>query len=443
MEGIFTMKKFFAAVLALAMIVTTGVVAFADDDYDEYEHCYPEPSTLRGGETVLIYTSDFYYKDRDGGIESLDCELDKEYFKLQSPTWKKGGSYVEKVYFEDGDDYVTLIIKSGINTSTDKEIRGSIKIRDIDAGRTYTCTIGKDDLTIEAVDEKSPMYMDDDRKFSLPYDYQEAKVKFVTEDGDDYGTFTADFDNDRGTHIAKYVVKIVDQDSLFLGFNETENTTLTSKYTSAKMRFINWDARPTFEFEGRLSIYMEPNQYIYGIKEDNSLYRLGGSYDSENGAYVIKTKTLGSYVVSSKQLMDHTTSQQLSPNAVNNPTPSTPSSVYQPASSTPAAPSSTAPAPSSPSSVAEPEPSSSEPEPEPSSSEPEPEPSSSDPESKPADTKKDDDDEDEDEKKGGFPIIPVLIVVLIVVVVVCGVVVMGNKGGRSSSRRKRFDDWDD
>ena len=102
---------------------------------------------------------------------------------------------------------------------------------------------------------------------------------------------------------------------------------------------------------------MKPNEYIYGIKDDDSLYRLGGSYiktlpaaasvpttvlipkyhdsanynhyhqhrslyrlggsyDSDLNAYVIKTKTLGSYVISSKALMDHTTSKPLDPNAV-------------------------------------------------------------------------------------------------------------------------------
>ena len=375
------MKKFLAFVLALAMIAATGVVAFAarDDEEDnrkEYQKCYPDPATLRGGETVKIYTSDFYWKDTDrdsdtkGEYISLDCELDKEYFSLSDPTWKKGGSYVEKVYFEDGDDYVTLIIKSGIHTSNDIPIRGSIKIRDKDLKRTYTCTIDKDDLVIETIDEKENMYTDGTRKFSLPYNYQEVKVRFVDDEGANYGTFTADFDNDYGTHVAKYVVRIVEQESLFLGFNETENTTLTEKYKTAKMRFINWDARPTFELEGSLSIYMEPNEYIYGIKDDNTLYRLGGSYDSENDAYVIKTKTLGSYVVSSKALMDHSTNKPLDPNAVNKPASS--STVAPPPSSSVAPPPSSSVAPP-PSSTA-PELSSSEPAPEPSSSEPAPEP---------------------------------------------------------------------
>lgn len=440
------MKKFFAVALAVAMIVIGCVTAFAAER-EEWEQCYPDPSLVQGGETVKIYTGDFYWKNNKKDAEkddywALGGELYKEDFG--QPTWnpKKGKSYVEKVYFEDGDDYVTMIIKKGIKTSTDQEITGTIKLRDKAAGRTYTCTLAPGDLTVGITDQKSEMYVDGDRKFSLPYDYQESKVKFSTEDGDDYGTFTADFDNDYGTHIAKYVVKIVDQGSLFLGFNETENTTLTNKYSTAKMRFINWDARPTFELEGKLSIYMKPNEYIYGIKDDNSLYRLGGSYDSDNNAYVIKTKTLGSYVVSSKALMDHTTSKPLDPAAVNNPTPVI-SSTPAPSSTTPP------PAPSSPSSVPEPEPSSSEPAPEPEPDpepDPEPEPDPK-PESKPADSKKDDDDDD-DKEKGGFPIVPVLIVVLIIVIVVCGVVIMGNKGsgssrGRSSSRRKRFDDWDD
>ena len=201
------MKKFLAVGLALAMMVTMGVVAFAETK-EEASHCSPDPSVAEGGDKVKIYTSDFYWRDKDAEsdddeYESMGWELDKEYNSLLEPTWKKCGSYVDRVYFEDGDDYVTLVIKSGIKISTEKEIRGTLRIRDKDSKRTYTCTIGEDDLSIGINDTKSEMYQDGDRKYSLPYDYQESKVKFVTEDGDDYGTFTADFDNDKGTKIAK------------------------------------------------------------------------------------------------------------------------------------------------------------------------------------------------------------------------------------------------
>ena len=155
---------------------------------------------------------------------------------------------------------------------------------------------------VKGIDEKENMYEDGDKEFSLPWDYQTKKVRFVTDDGAKYGTFTAEFDNDEGDHIAKFVTKVVDQSALYLGFNETENIALMKKFPDANMRFINW-TRPKFELKGKLSIYMESDEYIYGINTDDTLYRLGGTWDSDNDAYVISTDTLGSYVISDTQLV--------------------------------------------------------------------------------------------------------------------------------------------
>ena len=430
------MKKLLSLALVMAMFLGLGVTAFAED----MPTAYPDPDVVYPGSVVRIYTEDFYWEDDDGNWVPLDCELDKEYFSGVTPRWKKGKDYIERVYFDDGDDYVTIIIRDDIAVSSEKEIYGTLRIRDTDARRNYECEIEEGDLTL-APYEKSNMEYLGDREFTLPWDYQSNEVKFVTEDGDDYGTFTAEFDDDRGHDIAYFVTKIVDQSPLYLGFNQNEVEEIAEEYPRADLRFITWPAWPTFDIEGDLGIYMDPDEFIYGIDEDGELYRLGGSYDTSTGAYVIETATLGSYVISDRQLISGSGSGSASSSGSSSSVPPA-SSSQAPASSSstpPASSSSVAPpassSSSSESSEASSESSSEEVSPAPPSSSSEVEPS--EPESEPADT-------EVEEESGGFPLVPVLIGVLVVVIVVCvAVVVIGNRGSSSKSRKKKFDDWDD
>ncbi len=294
------MKKFLSVVLALVLVVSTAVMAAAVTVETD-----AEDNVILPGQKFRISTDDFV--DKDGNTPG---QLDKEVHTI-NPSWKKGKSYIERIYFNDGDDFVTVEIKSGLTLTSDAAITGTLKIRDRGASEgvtVYTCTItADDDVKIKALgEEKTYMVRDGEKEFSLPYDYMEKKVRFVTGDEDDkerYGTFTAEFANSSGYDVAKYVVKVIDQSPLYLAFNETGNTTLLKKYPNADLRFVTWNATPTFDLEGKLYIYMDPDEYIYGVNKDNSLYRLGGSYDTDEGAYMFKTKTLGSYIVSDTQLV--------------------------------------------------------------------------------------------------------------------------------------------
>lgn len=427
------MKKLLSLALVMAMFLGLAVPAFAE--------AYPDPDVVYPGNETRIYTDDFYWEDDDGDMIPLACELDKEYFAGVTPRWKKGGNYIDRVYFDDGDDYVTIVFKDDIDVSSEKDIIGSLQIRDRDAKRTYVCEIEEGDLILGIMD-KVNMETDGDREFSLPWDYQTNKVKFVSEDGEDYGTFNANFNTETGEKIAYFTTKIVEQSPLYLGYNQNDNMTLVKKYSDADLRFITWSANPTFDITGKLGIYMEPEEFIYGVKDDNTLYRLGGTYDSKTGAYVISTATLGSYVISDKQLV---TSGSSSGSSTSTSTaPSSSSTAPAPSSS------STAPAPSSSSSVA-PAPSSSEASSDSSSSEESAtsdssssevvESSSSEAESSEPESEATDVEAEED--KGGFPLVPVLIGVLVVVVIICvAVVVLGNRGS-GRSKKKKFDDWDD
>lgn len=483
------MKRILSVLLALAMAVPMmTTVAFAEKQPSGYFSGIAsfDEAEFDPGETVMLNIDYFYGKWTETEKEWDDVKgrevtvkktvdnqeepisyLDGDYHKVTA-SWTKGGQYIQNVYFEDGDNFVSIELK-GEASVEDREIRGTIKIQESGIPNrpkvTYECKILKDTLIIKGVDEKSRMVSLGDRKFGLPDDYQTKQVRFSHDEDGSYGTFIGDFrSKSSGYQVAEFRVRILDQKSLYLGFSESANKTIANKYPNAELTFLDWTARPTFEYAGTLSIVMDPDQYIYGIKDDNTLYSLGGKYNADEYVYVMENvKTLGSYVISDTQLSASGSSSSggsssgsgggggggttLNPSSSAAPSSTAPSSTA-PSSTAPPPVSSTAPVPSS--SVAPP-PSSSEEsssEPEESSSEPEDEEPDDPEDEEPYDPDDDDEGDDDDEKKPEkkkFPLIPVLLGVLGIVILVCAVVVVGNRSNsRGRSRRRRYDDdWDD
>ncbi len=413
------MKRCLALMLSIAMLCTTAVWAAASSgSWVSETNVYP-------GSTVTV--SGFY--DKDGG-ELDESQLDTEYYTVSIKP-SKNGEYVERVYIDNNNSEVKLVIKSGIKVSSAKDIIGSVTVRDRDNGKRYTAEIEEGMLVLGGGGTANMEYVGHE-SFELPDSYQSNKVKFKTEDGDSYGTLRADFVDSSYRSIAYFNVLVVDQSTLYLGHNNTPDLNLMKKYSDADIRFITWSAAPTFDATGTLGIMMDSDEYIYGRKADGSLYKLSGKYNSDTGAYEIKTKTLGSYVISNKALSaGGAVSSSSSVPASSSVAPSSSSVAPPPASSS--APASSSSVPASSSSVAESSsslPESSEPVSESSEAEaPESSESSSAPVVAPTDSDKED---------GGFPVIPVIIGVLAVVVIALGIFLFaGNK------KKRGYDSWDD
>ncbi len=425
------MKRFLSALLALGMVCALAVTAFAadNDSWVSKEDVYP-------GDTITVHG--FYTKD---GEELDESDLDTEYYRVAF-SGKKNGDYVEDVYIDNSDSEVKLVIKSGLSVSSEKEISGTVTVRDREDSRKrfeaeITLTLGGGGT--------ARMEYAGNMSFELPDEYQTKKVKFETEDGDTIGTLRADFWDENYDSVAYFNVKVVDQSSLFLGHNSTPDIDLLKKYETADLRFLTWSAAPTFDASGTLGIYCYEDDYVYGRKADGSLYKLDGKYNDSTGAFEIKTKTLGSYVISDKALSaSGSASGSGSSASSSTPAPSSSSVAPPPSSSTPAPSSSSVAPPPSSSSVAPPPSSSSSsassessvPE---ESSQPEesslPEESSEESEepSEPVDAPEEEDGED-----GGFPVVPVVIGVLAVVVIGLAVFLFAG-----SKKKRGYDSWDD
>ena len=88
---------------------------------------------------------------------------------------------------------------------------------------------------------------------------------------------------------------------LYLGWNTTFNSTVAAKYPDANIDFVTFPATPVFNRNGDLYLYADEDTYFYEVA-DNEIKATKAVYDEDYGAFALKTRKLGSYAISDKEL---------------------------------------------------------------------------------------------------------------------------------------------
>ena len=99
-------------------------------------------------------------------------------------------------------------------------------------------------------------------------------------------------------------VKASGQDDLFLAVNEDANKKVVLANQDAKMTFVNFPGKPEFDFTGVAKFAVEDpdiNYYFYQIVDDKPV-KTSATYNKEDECFELRTRTLGSYVISDKEL---------------------------------------------------------------------------------------------------------------------------------------------
>lgn len=122
-------------------------------------------------------------------------------------------------------------------------------------------------------------------------------VLSFTGQGDVDITFTSTTGNDQAT----FTVDATGQSKLNCGYTVKYNAEFAAKYPEANLEFISWPANPSFNRIGDLQIYADPDTYLYQLTEDG-FKEVSAKYDETYEAFMIKTRTLGAYVVSDIEL---------------------------------------------------------------------------------------------------------------------------------------------
>lgn len=421
------MKRVLAILLAMVMLFTMGILALATGSFLSKENVYP-------GEVVSVYG--FYTAD---GETLPEGDLNSKYYTV-SASWRRGGNYIDRVYIDDSSQEVKILVKSGVSVSSEKVIEGSVTVREVE-GRDRRRYIADVSMTLGGGGSVQMIEVDVD-SFELPEDYQSKKVRFVTESGEKIGTLRADFHDSSYNSVAYFNVRVIEQAPLFLGHNNAPDVNLIKKNEAVNLRFLSWGSAPTFDVTGTLGIYCNPDDYVYSRQADGTLIPLGGTYNQSTGAYEIRTKTLGSYVISDRALSMSSGSVASSSFSSSSSTESasSSSSVAPPPSSSSSVASSSVPPSASTVSSSSSSGAGDNPVVEvPSSSQgvsmdeaPSNEAPASEESSQPASSP-----QEETEENNSFPLIPIVVGALILVVIVLAVVLMDGKN------RSGYDDWDD
>lgn len=271
------MKKLFAAILAVAMLVTC---AFAAD--------------YKPGEKAV-----FTGAEADWDVKPTDTLTSENYFVSDSK-WTKGGDMVSTVKILSSSDGGSLVVtlKQNYTTTNDKALEGTITVRQKGSTAihilTVKSTVGYDAETINIgsngeIDTVSPV---------------KDTVYTVTkaEGGKTYGVMTMVAE---GVEVS---VRVYDGEKFYLASDTTPDKAILLANTDndADPTFLNFVASPTFSSTATISFFgLKKDSIIYELA-DGKLTKTAAVWDAESEVWTLKTKTLSNYVISDAELKSAT-----------------------------------------------------------------------------------------------------------------------------------------
>ena len=320
------MKKILALTLAAVMDAGMTTVAFADSGAQGLH--------ITDGSSNVAWM--YYDKDGKDGIDSAtdtDPDADEVVTGAEKDPIAGGKTLYIPIFVGTGtglDNYAVTSSKDVEDWKVDadweegkpasKPVITSVKI---DGRRVYAIALELPEAESKAQDLVGSITMystrsgaDSDKKgsdetaawrtvdVSLTYGYK-------TEDFDDVDDFAdaqiVDFDDcdgeedlDFGDYIT-FTVNLDGQGKLNLKNNTKFVSEIADLDKSANMDFITFEQTPSFNKVGTAYIYAADDTYLYEVV-DGKLEAVDAKYNEDYEAWEFKTRTLGQYVISDKEL---------------------------------------------------------------------------------------------------------------------------------------------
>ena len=319
------MKKVLALVLAVMMMAT---VAFAASNYDEDGFLLDvnNPATadavshrLPGKKINInaqgVHAQDPNYKFTDSGYnpdvdtDKLLKDINSTNYTLTAVKYSDGKNLVESIKFNDKEDRVEIKLKPDYDLTKVKKLDMTFILKGKKSGKTKPA-----DIRIRVIEDVNFARNLDVLKISLDnevklgvVDFDEDTVYEVEESDPDkdgrkqsYGTmeFTVAADDEVDVE-----VRVYDGDRFYLYNSVEADDDVLKAYadTDADLTFLDFPGTPTFNATATVRFYKEEGTHIYNNK-DGKLSACNAKWDDDEGCFILKTRTLGSYVFSDKAL---------------------------------------------------------------------------------------------------------------------------------------------
>lgn len=263
------MKKIFAMIMAVVVLTTTAVAA----DFN--------PGTkirFNGNE------------DRwDTTLKSINTDN----YSVSSIKWSEGKDLVSSVTIDNDDEVLVVALKHDYKSTKEKTLVGTIRLREKGKTRyanlSIDCTVGYDvvDLSVDANGDVTVPTIDS------------GSIYRIKDDDKGYGTMNFSAGD------ADISVRVYDGEVYYLHSNsDAIKSVLTANNdTDAVIDFLTFEGTPTFNATATVNFYgVEEDQYLYELGSNGRLTRSAAKWNEDNGSWELKTRTLGSYVISDKAL---------------------------------------------------------------------------------------------------------------------------------------------
>lgn len=339
------MKKALSIFLAAVMCLGLGMAAMAAESPDYNAPPFEDEEFAYSGEDQYSY---YNYGDQyvNFAYYDLDDDAGEKFgdFKV-SVKWKEGKEYVEEigtykydyVYSDDRDVDLGIKFKDAYPEEPVR-IRAEVKFmttkgknvtdRIYDAGNVFEdlCEYDEDEKVIIVdflygfnkdvemywnwlIDEDGYIEYEDFDNYSVVVPQgrafnEEDEIfapvldfdKFEDLAGISAKNLFMTFD---GTSVA-FETKLVKQAPVNMYYDTAAHKPVIDKYEEFDMEFMNFKAKPEFDFTGVLTWYVpdeEQKWYLYEIDEDGSLKETKAVFDEDEGCFTLKARTLGNYVI--------------------------------------------------------------------------------------------------------------------------------------------------
>ena len=314
------MKKVLALVLAVMMLAT---VAFAADTTNPGDDGIGnDPSRWKPGKTIKI-TALGIIKETNGAYNFIDSgkgeagedfkiikDLNSTNYTIQSVKYDDGKAMVSGVSFNDKENRVEIKLKKDFTTTKGKKLDMTFTLKGKKVGKTKPANIEvRVTRTINYYLDEKTLIIDPDNELPKNLDFSDDTVIYKvkpeknaagTTIGASYGTleFTANGDDEVDVE-----VRVYDGDELYLYSEADADDDILKAYADADadITFLSFTGEPTFNSTATVRFYKDEDSYIYGIK-DGKLTNVNAKWDDDEGCFILKARTLGSYVFSDKKL---------------------------------------------------------------------------------------------------------------------------------------------